>query len=101
MLMVFLTKVLVRLQALVDRSKNVFSLCFLGTISRCISTCEGEKSRHRYNAAVHYSVGMLFVPGRKFGVAAGFITSRTRFNAQTVPQGTTAHTLPLVEQKSN
>jgi hypothetical protein len=85
-----------------DRAR-LFGLCFWGTISRCISTCEGEKLRDRYNAAVHYSVGMLFVPRRKFG---GLLWAQASFHGpdlkpKIVPQGDAAHMLLLLEQQSN
>ena len=46
--------------------RNVFSLYFYETISRCIPTGL-EKMSIGSSAAVHRSVGMLFVPRQKFG----------------------------------
>jgi len=49
-------------------------LYFCGTISRCIPTGR-EKFVLGSSAAVHRSVGMLFVPRRKFvgAMGAGFV----------------------------
>src|SRR3954468_4404917 len=47
--------------------RNVFSLYFCEIIRRCVPTGLEKKSIGS-SAAVHRSVGMLFVPRRKFGV---------------------------------